>query len=110
MRRLHLLERNTWMMNEPDSEDKPGFSPPLRRLAYVKEACVYGKISETELYELLNDGTIKAYKRRTTTLVNLNTIDAFNESLPPYVPRANGAKTDKKNETLPQKDIKVETR
>jgi hypothetical protein len=31
---------------------------------------------------------IKAYKREKTTLVDLNTIDALNESLPAFVPRS----------------------
>jgi hypothetical protein len=44
-------------------------SSPPRRLARVKEACVYGKIGETELYDYLNDGTIKAYKRRSPALL-----------------------------------------
>jgi hypothetical protein len=74
-------------MTNPDSEDEVDFVPP-RRLARVKEACIYGKIGETELYDYLNDGTIKAYKRRSTTLVDLDTIDAFYASLSPYVPRA----------------------
>ena len=73
-------------MDKPDSDDKSGSSPP-RRLVKVKEACAYGRIGETELYEYLHDGTIKAYKRRSTTLVDLDSIDAFYASLPPFSTR-----------------------
>jgi hypothetical protein len=59
-----------------------------RRLVTVKEACEYGRMGKNELYDYLNEGTVKAYKRRSTTLVDLNTIDALNASLPAYVPRS----------------------
>jgi excisionase family DNA binding protein len=95
-------------MNEPDNKDKPGSSPPLRRLATVKEACAYGKIGETQLYAYLHDGTIKAYKRRTSTLVDLNTIDTFYASLPPFVPLVNRAKNgQEKQRDATTKGIKV---
>jgi hypothetical protein len=81
---------------------------PLRRLATVKEACAHGKIGETELYDYLHDGTIKAYKRRTSTLVDLNTIDTFYASLPPFVPRVNRAKNgQEKQRDATTKGIKV---
>jgi hypothetical protein len=52
-----------------------------RRLATVKEACAYAKMGKSKLYVKLGIGEIKAYKRESQTLVDLDSIDALNEAL-----------------------------
>ena len=58
-----------------------------KRLATIKEACLYAKMGMTKLYERINAGQIKAYKRNRRTLVDLDSIDAMNErELVPWKP------------------------
>jgi hypothetical protein len=45
-------------------------------------------MGHSKLYKYMAAGRIKAYKREKTTLVDLNSIDALNESLPAFVPRS----------------------
>jgi excisionase family DNA binding protein len=52
--------------------------PDAKRLATVKEACVYAKMGVTKLYQKLNDGAIVAYRRGRQTLVDLDSVDAMN--------------------------------
>jgi hypothetical protein len=47
----------------------------------------YGKFGLTKLYHLISDGKIDAYKDGHTTLVDLNSIDAYQRSLPRLVGR-----------------------
>lgn len=51
----------------------------MTRLATVKEACAYAKMSRTRLYEKINAEVIVAYKRDTKTLVDLDSIDAMHQ-------------------------------
>jgi len=72
----------------PKVEKLPRFAEAKpRRLARVKEACAYGKISRTHLYRRLRDQTIKGYKLGSRTMIDLDSIDSMNESLRPWTPR-----------------------
>lgn len=64
-----------------------GSTAPPRRLATVREACSYGHFSHTKAYDYIRDGRIKAYKRDTRTLIDLDTIDSMNAALPMIDPR-----------------------
>jgi hypothetical protein len=64
--------------------EKPDGVP---RLVSVKEALRYGKFGLTKLYHLISDGKIEARKDGHTTLVDLNSIDAYQKSLPRLVGR-----------------------
>jgi excisionase family DNA binding protein len=60
--------------------DKP---PGVRRLVEVKEACRYAHIrSRTRIYQLIRDKKIKAYKDGNRTMVDLNSLDQYHNSLP----------------------------
>ncbi|TGN89938.1 DNA-binding protein [Bradyrhizobium yuanmingense] len=62
---------------------------PMERLATIKEACAYGKIGRTKLYEKLNANLIRAFTREGRTLIDLDSIDAMNRALlKPWTPRA----------------------
>ena len=78
--------RNLRIVIVNESEIENPLTP--RRLVTVKEACVYGKMGHSKLYEYMAARRIKAYKREKTTLVDLNSIDALNESLPAFVTRS----------------------
>lgn len=57
------------------------------RLATVKEACAYAKMSRSRLYEKINEGVIIAFKRDSKTLVDLDSIDAMHAvELVPWKP------------------------
>jgi hypothetical protein len=64
--------------------EKPDGAP---RLVPVKEALRYGKFGLTKLYHLISDGKVDAYKDGHTTLIDLNSIDAYQRSLPRLVGR-----------------------
>lgn len=51
---------------------------PDQRLATVPEACAYAKMGRSKLYGKIRGGDIKAFKRGTQTLVDLDSIDALN--------------------------------
>ena len=57
------------------------------RLITMKSACVRGGFGKTRAYELINDGTLKAYKMGHTTMIDPDTIDAYHASLPRYEPK-----------------------
>jgi excisionase family DNA binding protein len=58
-----------------------------RRLATVKEACAYAKMGRSKLYGKIKAGEIRAYKRDTQTLVDLNSVDEHNTAkLVPWKP------------------------
>jgi hypothetical protein len=61
--------------------------PPKKRLGTVKQACAEGLIGKTELYRRIGLGEIKAYKRGDKTLIDLDSVVALNESLPPWQPK-----------------------
>jgi excisionase family DNA binding protein len=56
--------------------------PGVRRLAKTDEACAYGKFSRRTLYRLIEKKLIKAYKRNRSTMIDLDSIDALNNTLP----------------------------
>jgi excisionase family DNA binding protein len=59
--------------------DKP---PGVRRLVEIKEAARYSRISRTRIYQLIAAKRIKGYKDGHRTLIDLNTVDAYHNSLP----------------------------
>jgi excisionase family DNA binding protein len=75
---------------EKEQEENGGTAPAAesrpRRLATVREACQYGVISRTKLYEKLGAKVIKAYKLDGRTLVDLNSIDDMLEALQEWTP------------------------
>jgi excisionase family DNA binding protein len=56
------------------------------RYVRLKEACQYGRIGQTKMYELINAGKIDAYKDGRTTKVGLDSVERYNATLPKYVP------------------------
>jgi len=48
-----------------------------------KQALRYGHWGKNKAYQLIHAGKIKAYKDGRQTLVDLDTIDAYKNSLPP---------------------------
>jgi len=60
--------------------DRPS---PVRRLVPFKQALRYGHWGKNKAYQLIHAGKIKAYKDGRQTLVDLDTIDAYKNSLPP---------------------------
>ncbi len=67
------------MANPADSETKRP-----RRLATIEQACEYGNVSRTKVYRKMRAGDYKAYKRGGETMVDLNSIDDDNASLPEW--------------------------
>lgn len=62
---------------------------PPERLATIKEACIYGKLGRTKIYEKLNVGVIRAFTREGRTLIDLDSIDEMNRALlKPWTPRS----------------------
>jgi excisionase family DNA binding protein len=59
--------------------DKP---QGVRRLVEVKEAVRYGHTSKTRIYQLLRAKKITGYKDGKRTLIDLNSFDAYHNSLP----------------------------
>jgi excisionase family DNA binding protein len=54
----------------------------VRRLVAIKEAARYSHISRSRIYQLLAANRIKAYKDGHRTMVDLNSIDDYQNSLP----------------------------
>jgi excisionase family DNA binding protein len=72
---------------QEETDDKPQVADSRpRRLATVKEACQYGRLSRTKLYEKLGAKVINAYKLDGRTLVDLNSIDDMLEALLEWTP------------------------
>jgi hypothetical protein len=67
-------------------------SPRQLRLGTPKEACSYGKFCHTKLYDYINEGKVDAYKRGKSTLVDLDSIDRMNATLPKIEPKAKAAR------------------
>lgn len=55
-------------------EDQP---VPGRRLMRLIPACEYAQIGRTKMYELINNGQVKALKAGRSTLIDLDTLDKF---------------------------------
>jgi excisionase family DNA binding protein len=58
-----------------------------RRLANLKAACTYGGFGRTKAYELIDAGKIDAYKMGHQTMIDLNSVDRYHDSLPRIPPR-----------------------
>ncbi|MCA1453975.1 helix-turn-helix domain-containing protein [Bradyrhizobium sp. BRP22] len=74
--------------NKPLPPRADGTSAPARRLLTVREACEYGRFGHTKCYEYINAGEIIAYKRGHRTMIDADSIDAFNASLKRIEPKA----------------------
>jgi hypothetical protein len=57
------------------------------RLSTIPEACEYARFSRTKLYMKLNENIVRAYKRGSKTLIDLNSIDGMSATLSLFVPR-----------------------
>jgi hypothetical protein len=77
--------------NKPLPARKDGTTAPAVRLATVREACTYGRFGHTKCYDFINQGKIVAYKRGRRTMVDLDSIDAFNASLQRIPPKGQTA-------------------
>ncbi len=64
----------------PIATKKPSGLRP--RLMPIDDACAYSGFGRTKLYEELGNGNIIACKHGRRTLINLDSIDRFIESLP----------------------------
>lgn len=63
----------------PMIEPRP---PGVARLASFKEALVYGRLGKTRIYELIARGKIRAVKDGRRTLIDLDSIDEYQRTLP----------------------------
>jgi hypothetical protein len=63
----------------PMIEPRP---PGVARLASFKEALIYGRLGKTRAYELIAAGKIKVRKDGRNTLVDLDSIDEYQRTLP----------------------------
>jgi len=81
-----MIKKNLSSKPFPLRED--GTSAPAMRLATVREACAYGRFGHTKCYDYINQGRIIAYKRGHRTMIDLDSIDAFNASLTRIEPKA----------------------
>jgi hypothetical protein len=57
------------------------------RLVTFKEAMRYGRWGKDKLYELIKTEKVLAFKDGHAVLVDLNSIDAYQRSLPRVIPR-----------------------
>jgi len=58
----------------------------VTRMVPPKEAARYSSWSITKLYRLISEGKIRAFKEGYSTLIDLDSIDAYKGSLPPVPP------------------------
>jgi hypothetical protein len=66
---------------------KPQQTPtPRRRLITFKEGLKHLCVGRTKAYELINSGKIIAYKQGHQTMLDADSIDAFQAALPRVVP------------------------
>jgi hypothetical protein len=63
----------------PMIEPRP---PGVARLVPLKEAVHYGRFSKSQAYNLIRAGKIKARKQGSRTLIDLDTIDEYQRTLP----------------------------
>ena len=56
--------------------------PNPERMVPIKEAGQYGRWSNTTLYKLIRKGKITAYKDGRSTLIDLDEVDRYKQSLP----------------------------
>lgn len=74
--------------NKPLPPRADGTTTPLVRFATVREAVQYSRIGKTRLYELKNKGKIIFVKDGRLTKVDLDSVDAYQASLPRVMPKA----------------------
>lgn len=60
---------------------KPEEPPRRRRLVTFKEALKHLRVGRTKAYELINAGRIVAYKQGHQTMIDADSIDAFQAAL-----------------------------
>jgi excisionase family DNA binding protein len=66
---------------------KPQEMPTVRqRLITLKEGLNHLRVGRTKAYELINDGKIVAYKQGHQTMIDADSIDAFQATLPRIEP------------------------
>jgi len=66
---------------------KPQEMPaPRRRLITLKESLKHLRVGRTKAYELINSGKIVAYKQGHQTMIDADSIDAFQAALPRIAP------------------------
>lgn len=53
-----------------------------RRLVEFKDGCRYGKFGKTKAYELIAHERIRAYKMGGKTMIDLDSVDEYHDSLP----------------------------
>jgi hypothetical protein len=68
-----MIKKNPSIKPLPQRDD--GSSAPPMRLGTPREACAYGRLSHTKLYDRINAGDIDAYKRDSRTFIDLDSID-----------------------------------
>jgi excisionase family DNA binding protein len=67
--------------------NKPQKMPTARRrLITFKEGLEHLRVGRTKAYELINSGKIVAYKQGHQTLIDADSIDAFQSALPRVEP------------------------
>jgi excisionase family DNA binding protein len=68
----------------PELPPAPWLDKPAggRRLVEIKEACRYARMGRTRMFLLIRDGKIDAYKDGRRTLVDLNSVDQYQNALP----------------------------
>jgi excisionase family DNA binding protein len=57
----------------------------MSRYAKINEACEYGRFGLTKCYKLINKEKIDAVKDGKTTLVDLDSIDRYQQTLPKFM-------------------------
>jgi hypothetical protein len=84
--------QNTTKDTAEKSVPRPTSSATLARLRLgsVKEACLYGHISHTKLYDFIHEGKVDAYKRDRNTLIDLDSIDRMNAKMERFKPGNEG--------------------
>jgi excisionase family DNA binding protein len=75
------IEAHAVTMVDNDSNNR-------RRLVEFKGGCRYGKFGKTKAYELIASGKIRAYKMGGKTMIDLDSVDEFQASLPRVEARA----------------------
>ena len=78
------MKRKTAVMTDVARDNVKVFERPAgaRRLVPFKEALRYGSWGKDRTYQLIREGKILAVKDGRKTLVDLNTVDSYQASLP----------------------------
>lgn len=78
-RRKHRKQPRPLPLEKVTLYDKP---PGVRRLVEIKDAMRYGHSGRTRIYDLLRANKIRGYRDGKRTLIDLDSIDAYHNSLP----------------------------